>query len=274
MKSKGAALLRPYRQITMIFHNPAKYTPSELLQATAHRPYPLPEGRAWVMAQTWQHLLFAHWSVPTAMLRPMIPAGLEIDTWDGQAWVGVVPFRLTGLRLRGLPPLPLTNTFPELNVRTYVVKDGIPGVWFFSLDAANPLAVIGARVAFHLPYFNASMGIGVEGDVTHYISERTHRGANKAVFSGNYAPIDSVQNYPTDSLDRWLTERYALYAANKRGKIFRGDIHHHPWELQPAEAEIERNTMAEASGIMLPPTKPLLHYAHHIDMIGWRLVAV
>jgi uncharacterized protein YqjF (DUF2071 family) len=258
----------------MILDNPAKFTPTELLQTTAHRPYPLPGGRAWVMAQTWQRLLFAHWVVQVDVLRPLIPPTLAIDTYEGQAWVGVVPFRLTGLRLRGLPPLPLTNTFPELNVRTYVVKDGIPGVWFFSLDAANPLAVIGARLAFHLPYFNASMGIGVEDVVTHYISERTHRGANKAEFNGNYHPIGNVQDYPADSLDRWLTERYALYAANKRGKIFRGDIHHYPWPLQPAEAEIERNTMAEASGIMLPDTKPLLHYAHHIDMIGWSLIAV
>lgn len=265
--------MRPYRLI-MIFHNPALSTPEELLRITAHRPYPIPEERAWVMAQSWQRLLFAHWHVAADVLRPMIPPALDIDTWDGKAWIGVVPFRLAGLRLRGLPPLPLTDTFLELNVRTYVVKDGIRGVWFFSLDAANPLAVIGARLTFHLPYFNACMTMSIEGDVTHYTSERTHRGANPAKFVGTYYPIDGVQNYPADSFDRWLTERYALFSANKRGKVFRGDIHHDEWRLQPAAAQIELNTVAEASGITLPDTAPILHYAAHIDMIGWSLLAI
>jgi uncharacterized protein YqjF (DUF2071 family) len=257
-----------------IFNNPVQQTPKQLLQQVAHRPYPIPQGRFWVMAQTWQRLLFAHWAIPVDVLRPMIPPELTIDTWDGMAWIGIVPFRMIGVRLRGLPPIPLTDTFPEMNVRTYVVKDGIAGVWFFSLGAANPLAVITARNWFHLPYYHARMRIEENGDTIHYNSERTHRGANKGIFVGSYRPTDSVQDFASDSHERWLTERYALYTANKRGTLYRGDIHHQMWNIQPAEADIQQNSIAQASGITLPATKPLLHYVHHIDVITWALTAV
>ena len=256
----------------MVFNNPVELTPNEILQLTEHRPYPLPQ-EAWVLAQTWQRLLFAHWAVPVAMLRPLIPSAIEIDTWDGMAWVGVVPFRMTGVRLRWMPPVPGTDTFPELNVRTYVTKDGKPGVWFFSLDAGNPLAVMAARW-LHLNYYNARMTIIENGDTTQYTSYRTHPGANAAVFVGNYRPTGSVQEYSPDSLDRWLTERYCLYTADKNGTIYRGDIQHKQWDLQPAEADIQQNTMAQAAGITLPDTKPLLHYAHHMDMLTWMIKPV
>ncbi|MDQ7025869.1 MAG: DUF2071 domain-containing protein [Anaerolineae bacterium] len=258
----------------MIFNNPAQQSPKQLLQLTEHRSYPIPQGRWWVMAQTWQRLLFAHYPIPVATLRPMIPPELEIDTWDGTAWIGIVPFRMTGVRLRGLPPVPFTHTFPELNVRTYVVKDGIAGVWFFSLDAANPLAVFTARRWFHLPYYHADMTISEQGDNIQYHSYRSHRGATKGVFVGSYRPTGSVQDYAPDSHERWLTERYALYAANKRGKLYRGDIQHQLWSVQPAEANIEQNSIVAASGIALPDTKPLLHYVHHIDVITWALKAL
>jgi uncharacterized protein YqjF (DUF2071 family) len=115
------------------------------------------------MAQSWHDLLFAHWTVDTAMLRPHIPAKLEIDTFDGQAWLGIVPFSVTGVRLRWTPPLPWLSAFPELNVRTYVTAQEKPGVWFFTLDAANALAVAAARLTFHLPYFRAR-NAGKPGD--------------------------------------------------------------------------------------------------------------
>jgi uncharacterized protein YqjF (DUF2071 family) len=226
------------------------------------------------MAQSWQVLLFAHWAIPVDVLRPMIPPALEIDTWDGTAWIGVVPFRMIGVRLRGLPPVPMTDTFPELNVRTYVIKDGIAGVWFFSLDAANPLAVITARRWFYLPYYHANMTIKEHGDTIRYNSQRTHRGANKGIFVGSYRPIGAVQDYTPDSHERWLTERYALYTVDKGGTVYRGDIHHQMWAIQPAEAAIEHNTIAQASGFQLPDTQPLLHYVQHIDVLTWSLQTV
>ncbi len=143
------------------------------LEQLAHRPWPLPAG-PWVMAQTWHDLLFAHWPVPIATLRPHIPTCLAIDTFEGQAWLAVVPFRMSGVRLRGTPA-PWLSAFPELNVRTYVAADGKPGVWFFSLDAGNPLAVAIARAWFHLPYFRARMSCEERNDWIEYKSERTHR---------------------------------------------------------------------------------------------------
>src|SRR5262245_10075958 len=122
-----------------------------MITDTEHRPWPLP-GRPWVMAMRWHDLLFAHWPVDPAVLRPLIPASLQIDTYDGQAWIGVVPFRMTGVRPRFVPPLPGLSAFAEINVRTYVTIEQKPGVWFFSLDAANRLAVWAARLSYHLPY--------------------------------------------------------------------------------------------------------------------------
>ncbi len=127
----------------------------------------------WIMAQSWHDLLFAHWKVDAAVLRPHVPAELEVDTFEGQSWLGVVPFRMSGVRLRWTPALPWLSAFLELNVRTYVTAQGKPGVWFFSLDAANPVAVAAARLSFHLPYFKARMTCGDVDGWIQYQSERT-----------------------------------------------------------------------------------------------------
>ena len=209
-----------------------------------HRPWPLPE-RAWVMAQSWHDLLFAHWPVPASELSPHLPPGLTLDTYESCAWVGVVPFRMSGIRLRGLPPVPGTSAFPELNVRTYVTDGAKPGVWFFSLDAANALAVAVARAWFHLPYFRARMRCDTKGDEIVYGSRRTHPGATPGVFRGRYGPAGDVYRSSAGTLEHWLTERYCLYAPSPRG-VVRGEIHHVPWPLQPAWAEIDTNTIAAA----------------------------
>src|SRR6266508_3536850 len=127
-----------------------------MISDTAHRPWPLPQ-RPWIMRMQWHDLLFMHWPVNRDALRRYIPPRLEIDTFDGSAWIGVVPFRMSGVVPRLLPPVPYLSAFPELNVRTYVSAEGKPGVWFFSLDAGNPIAVEAARDVFHLPYYNAQM---------------------------------------------------------------------------------------------------------------------
>ena len=222
------------------------------------------------MAQTWHDLLFAHWPVPAAILRPHIPAQLEIDTFDGQAWIAVVPFRMSGVRLRATPAVPWLSAFPELNVRTYVVADGKPGVWFFSLDAGNGLAVVIARAWFHLPYFRARMWCEERERWIDYRSERVHRGAANAVLQGRYRPVGAQFFAQRGTLEHFLTERYCLYALDGRGQIIRGEIHHGAWPLQVAEAEFAENTMTNAAGILLPAEKPLLHFAKRQDVLVWQ----
>ena|ERR1700676_5477717 len=240
---------------------------SSILDCTAHRPWPLP-SRPWIMAQSWHNLLFAHWEVAAAELRPYIPAKLGIDTFEGKAWLGIVPFRMSGVRLRWTPALPWLSAFPELNVRTYVTLQGKPGVWFFSLDAANAVAVAAARLSFHLPYFRARMTCSGANDWIQYRSERAHSGAPDASFGVRYRPTGQCFGAQPGTLTHFLTERYCLYSA-AREQIYRGEIHHRAWPLQPAEAEFAKNSMAEAAGLTLPAEMPLLHFAKRQDMIAW-----
>ncbi len=239
------------------------------LDRIAHRPWPQPAG-SWIMAQSWHDLLFAHWRVDSVLLRPHIPATLQIDTFDGQAWIAVVPFRMSGVRLKGTPALLWLSAFPELNVRAYVVADGKPGVWFFSLDARNPVAVAIARAWFHLPYFRARMHCEDHSSWVHYASERTHRGAVAGILEMKYRPAGKVFEPQPGTLEHFLTERYCLYAADPRGRVFRGEIHHAPWQLQLAEAEFHQNSMTEAAGIPLPSHQPLLHFARRQDVVVWN----
>lgn len=233
-----------------------------LPNASFHRP------RGWIMAMDWEDLLFMHWPVDPALLRPRIPAGLELETFAGQAWIGVVPFRMSGVRPRFLPGLPGLSAFPELNVRTYVRRGTRPGVWFFSLDASNPLAVRGARRFFHLPYFDAKMSSAREGGDVVYASRRTHRGAPAAEYRARYAPAGPAYRAAQGSLDDWLTARYCLYSADDEGAILRCDIHHKPWRLQPARARVDANTMASPLGLDLAG-EPLLHFAEKAEVVAW-----
>lgn len=244
--------------------------PSDILRDVAHRPWPLPRG-PWVMRQTWEELLFAHWPVAPAALRPLIPAGLDLDTHEGQAWISIVPFRMTGVRVRGLPPIPSATRFPELNVRTYVSAGGKPGVCFVSLEAGSPLAVAVARTTFFLPYYVARFRIARAGDTIRYACRRTQRGAVPVELEASYRPTGPVFTARPCSLDDWLSARYCLYSAGPGGRLYRGEIHHKPWPLQPAEAEITRNTMASAQGIALPDVPPLLHYVRRLDILAWRI---
>ena len=203
------------------------------------------------------------------MLREQIPGALAIDTFDGDAWIGIVPFSMTGVRLRGTPALPWLSAFPELNVRTYVTAEDKPGVWFFSLDAGNALAVAAARMAFHLPYFRARMNCEPNDGWIMYRSERTHRGAPEASLLAKYRPIGEMFRAPLGTLERFLTERYCLYAADSRRRVFRGEIHHPAWALQLAEGQFSRNTMTDAAGVRLASREPLLHFARRQDMVAW-----
>jgi len=222
----------------------------------------------------WHQLLFMHWPVPVTALRPLIPRRLELDTFEGQAWIGIVPFRMSNVRHRLGPVVPWLSAFPELNVRTYVRNAGRAGVWFFSLDAASRLAVRGARHRFHLPYFDARMSCRTSNDTVDYTSIRIHRNAPPCELRARYRPCGPPINAMPGSLDDFLTNRLCLYSADQRGRIYRGDIEHSPWPLQPAEAEIETNTMTDPIGLKLPSTPPLLHYSHLLDVKAWALQRV
>lgn len=215
----------------------------------------------------WERLLFAHWPVPASVLRPLIPAGLELDLIDGQAWLGIVPFVMSRVRLRGLPPIPGTACFPELNVRTYVQHRGEVGVWFFSLDAANPLAVVLARSLYHLAYRHARMFCEeAGGGCIHFSSLRTDRAFPAADFLTHYRPDGGVFPSEPGTLIHWLTERYSLFSSDKSGRLYHGQIAHAPWKLQKAVVNLSVNTMTRGLGFELQEPPALVHYSNSLDV--------
>ena len=247
----------------------------EILQAVAHRPWPMPDG-PWIMTQTWHDLLFAHWPIDPAVMRGNVPEQLPLDLHEGQAWIAIVPFQMKNVTPRGVPALPWVSAFPELNVRTYVRVDDKPGVFFFSLDAANALAVATARRFFHLPYFQAAMKVDVAQDTNRvtYDSRRTSSDGPPAELVGTYRPIGPVFNPRPGSLEYFLSERYCLYAVDGGGDTHICEIHHPPWPLQIAEAEFEVNSMARAAGFTLPDVTPLCHFAKRQDVVAFPLTRV
>ena len=239
-----------------------------LLGETSHRAYPVPEG-SWALSMRWHDVLFMHWPVPAGWLRPLIPPSLELDSFDGSAWLGVVPFRMSGVRPRFLPGVPWLSEFPEINLRTYVTQDGKPGVWFFSLDAHNPVAVRLARATFSLPYFRAKMHARPLNDGVDYGSVRTHKAAPPARFVARYRPTGGRFGSGAGTLENFLTERYCLYSADGRGRVRRGEIHHELWPLQGAEVEVEEMEMTGQIGVTLPRTEPVVHFARRLDVVAW-----
>lgn len=245
-----------------------------ILYATAHRPWPLPSSQ-WLMTQTWNDLLFAHYALEPALMRSLVPESLAVDLYQGTAWISVVPFWITNLRPPGLPPLPLVSRFPELNVRTYVTyrgKNGLekPGVYFFSLDAGNLSAVWGARLFYRLPYWHANMKVNGTDEIT-YRSKRIHGPKAKKEmpeWRGRYAPIAPVKRATPGSIAEFLSERYCLYAAD-RGRLYRAEIHHLPWPLQEAAAEIEVDTMTQPLGVDLPSQPDILNFSRTLKVLVW-----
>ena len=246
----------------------ATFKPETVLGRTEHRPYPLPKG-TWALGMSWRDLLFMHWPVRADSLRPLLPSALSLDTFDGSAWLGVVPFRMTGVRPRFVPALPPLSDFPELNLRTYVTAGGKPGIWFFSLDAHNPVAVRLARATFHLPYFDAEMSCHTPNDEVKYRSLRTHKGAPPAEFEASYGPTGESFESGPETMEKFLTERYSLYSADRRGVVSRGEVHHRMWPLQPAEAEVRKLEMTMQIGLELPETGPILHFSKRLDVLAW-----
>jgi len=237
-----------------------------ILEQTAHRPWPMPAA-PWIMTQTWNDLLFAHWPVDGDALRKLVPASFELDRFDGSTWLGIVPFHMTNVAPRFVPALPWVSAFPELNVRTYVTVGGKPGVFFFSLDAGNPLAVAAARTLLNLPYYSAAMTVTSDAGAIDYSNRRQSEPA--AEFVARYRGLGDGAPALRGTLEHFLTERYCLYAVDHAHRAYRLEIHHPPWPLESAEAEITQNTMADAAGLRLPSMAPLLHFAKRLDVVCW-----
>ena len=226
-------------------------------------------GSRVVMYQKWRFLSFLHWSVPPDSLRALLPAGLELDLYDGRAYVGLVPFTMLEVRPAGFPSVPWLSSFHETNVRTYVhFKGQDPGVWFFSLEAANPVAVAMARAMFHLPYHHARMTLDVEpslGGSVSYSSDRLWPGPLPARCSVSCMPRPTVAPAEPGTLDHFLIERYFLYCTS-RGRIYRGQVHHDPYPVQTADISGLEETLLASSGLTRSAEVPLAHYAPGVDV--------
>lgn len=249
-------------------------TYDEALTHVEHRPYPLPVGM-WRMRQRWRDLLFAHWPIPVAAMAPLLPAGLEVDSYDGFAWAGIVPFWMDEVQVRTfgkrMIAFPTVREFPELNLRTYVRsrRTGRSGVYFFSLDCASWLAVAGARALFHLPYFPAAMTRVTSGASVEYSSRRLLT-RQKVRFESTFRTLGEPFAHQKGSIEEFLTERYCLFTES-RGRLLVGDIHHERWPLERAEAEIGLNEIPAAHGLTLPRRAPLLHFSRELRVAIWPL---
>jgi uncharacterized protein YqjF (DUF2071 family) len=229
-----------------------------------------------VMHQVWRHLAFLHWVVEAADVAPLLPRGLDVDTFEGRAYVGVVPFTITGSRPALLPPVPAVSRFHEVNVRTYVHRGGRdPGVWFFSLDAASRLAVAAARAAYKLPYYYARMALvetnGPAGPMLSYSTRRATRSAEPPRLTCSYWPTstDATPAAP-GTLDYFLVERYLLYAADERRRLRSARVFHDPYPLQPAAVNELAETLTAAAGLPHGPEPPSVHYAREVDVQIYR----
>jgi uncharacterized protein len=230
-----------------------------------HRPWPLPD-RSWVIGQTLEDLLFAHWRVDPDALSPHVPPRLAIDHHDGSAWIGVTAFAVRGLRARGTLPLPYVSSFRELNVRTYVTLDDKPGIWFFSLDASSRVAVAAARRLYRLPHFRADITFDRNDERVVYECVRNEEKAFSCAYRGLGSPAAAARG----SLEHFLVERYCLYAGHG-GRLFRAEIHHRPWPLEQAEASIDLNTIPP-EGVSVD-AEPIAHFSRQQDVVIWSLQA-
>ncbi|WP_435008956.1 YqjF family protein [Tundrisphaera lichenicola] len=229
-----------------------------------------PAGRP-VMYQSWDRLLFLHWEVPAEAIRRLLPSGLEVDLFEGRAFVGLVPFTMRGIRPAGLPSVRGLSNFHETNVRTYVHRDGRdPGVWFFSLDAANLAGACLGRSWFGLPYFFARMSLVAEESPDSlrisYSSRRLFLGPRPATTRIEAEVRSPVVPAVLGSLEYFLAERYLLYSASRGGGLFTGRVHHSPYPLQVAEVRSMEESVLAAAGIERPDAPPLAHFARGVDV--------
>ncbi|ELR72097.1 hypothetical protein C900_01839 [Fulvivirga imtechensis AK7] len=240
---------------------------NDLLRQIDHRPFP-PRRSTWVMRQGWKDLLFLHYKVPYELVRKAVPPELELDHYHNSYWVSISPFKMRHVKLRWLPPIPTTYNFLELNFRTYVTHNEKPGIYFFSLDTSSSLAAIAARMAF-LPYFRASMSVKSDGNGFCFTS---HRKGSKKVpgdLEVAYSPHPEKFFAEKGSLTYWLVERYCLFQKAFNSKVVSIDIHHLPWELQSADADVSKNSLTESIGLQVDGQQPLIHYSNFQKVLVW-----
>jgi uncharacterized protein len=240
-----------------------------VLAEVEHRAWPVPD-KPWLMGQTWEHLLFAHWPLRPDAVRALVPSQLSLDTFDGAAWLAVTPFIIRGLHLRRTPPIPGLSSFAEINVRTYVAAADKPGIYFLSLDASSRFAVASARRSYLLPYFLAEIVARRFDAAVEYRSRRKSSDGAPAIFEASYGPRGDPYEASPGTLDHFLAERYCLYTLDDADRLWRAQIHHPPWRLQSAAAEIRRNTMPDPHELHLDG-EPVLHFARRQDVVIWPL---
>jgi len=243
------------------------------LVRTSHRPRPLPAGR-WAMTQRWNDLLFAHWPVPVSTMAALLPEWLDVDTFQGSAWLGAVPFWLDRIKIRGVPPIPGARSFPDLSLRTYVRDQytGTPGVYSFSLDASNLLAVAAARYFYHLPYHWSEMKIEQRAEREFAFYSRRRFSSREVIFKARYrglGPTRRLAEIGPGTIESFMTERSCMFSSDPAGQPIRSNLHYVPWPLEDAEAVIERNDLAAAIGIQLPDIEPVLHYSRRLAVYIW-----
>jgi hypothetical protein len=245
----------------------------EFLFRTSHKPRPLPSGR-WAITQRWNDLLFAHWPVPAPSITALLPDWLEVDTFQGSAWLGVVPFWLDRIKIRGVPSVPGVRSFPDLNLRTYV-RDrytGTPGIYCFSLDASNVVAIAVARLFYHLPYYWAEMRLEQQSEREFAFYSRRLLAGRQVIFKARYrglGPTRKTAEQRSGTFEYFITERTCLFSSNRAGQPVRANLHYVPWPLEEAEAEIERNDLPSTVGVQLPDLEPVLHYSRRLAVYIW-----
>jgi uncharacterized protein YqjF (DUF2071 family) len=244
---------------------------AKLLTQISHRTEalcPLP----WIVFQRWETLLFASWPVAPEVMRACVPEPLEIDTFDGTAWLTIVPMHMRDLHVRDLPPIPGTSTFPEINLRTYVKVGGRPGVYFFSIECNAPFADLVANLLFDFPYKPATMNYRVDGPSIAIDSARGGGSANAANFSAKYQPVGDAFTPAPGSLEDFLLSRFASFSVANTGAVLRGDLHHDVWTIRRAQADISVNSLAKSAGIDVLDRAPQLFYSQGTDTVVWPLV--
>jgi uncharacterized protein YqjF (DUF2071 family) len=240
---------------------------------TSHKPRPLPPGR-WLMRQRWNDLLFAHWQVPASSIAPLVPEGLLVDTFQGSAWLGAMPFWMDRIKVRAMPPIPGARSFPDLILRTYVREEqtGTQGVYCLSLDSSNLLAVAAGRAFFHLPYHSAEMYIEQRTEREFSFYSRRRFASQPVLFKARYrglGPSQKLAELRSGTLEQFLMERSCLFSRNRAGQPVRASLHQASWSLEEAEAEIELNDLAAAMGIRVPDQEPVLHYSRRLAVYVW-----
>ncbi|MBW8348799.1 DUF2071 domain-containing protein [Bacillus sp. IITD106] len=240
----------------------------DVLQKTEHRPYPLP-SKYWIMRQKWRDVLFMHLPIKPEKLQPYIPSAIEIDTFDGYAWLGVVVFKIDGIYPRGFPPVSIRPAFPEINLRTYVRCNDKPGIYFLSLDVDDWTSYTLAKRWLHVPYHPAKISIQKKKQSYQFESIRNRN--NQIICKGSYTPLSGIYYPENMTLDHWLTERYCFFSNDIKSNIYCLDIHHTPWPLQKAVSDIYTNKLFSPFHFDLTDGTPIFHYSKGVDALVWNI---